>query len=68
MSREWNIKEQAEKAKKSFDERPEWVKRISYFAGTNTVCANEQQCGWQPWCRIEGRCKRNAQGASQEKS
>lgn len=21
-------------------------------------CRTEQDCGWQPWCRIEGRCKR----------
>lgn len=38
MRREWNIGEQAEIARKSFEERPEWVKRISHFAGTNNVC------------------------------
>jgi hypothetical protein len=21
-------------------------------------CKDERDCGWQPWCRIEGRCKR----------
>lgn len=38
MSRVWNIREQAEIARRSFDERPAWVKRVSYFAGANTVC------------------------------
>jgi hypothetical protein len=34
--RKWNLKEQAEIAKNSFNERPEWVKSISHFSGTNT--------------------------------
>ena len=33
----WDLKRQAEIARKSFEERPEWIKRISYFAGTNTA-------------------------------
>jgi hypothetical protein len=38
MSRVWNIREQAEIARRSFDARPAWQKSISYFAGTNNVC------------------------------
>jgi hypothetical protein len=34
--REWNIKEQAEIARESFEKRPAWVKSISHFSGTNT--------------------------------
>lgn len=26
-------------------------------------CRTEQDCGWQPWCRIEGRCKRAGQSS-----
>lgn len=37
MSREWDIKRQAQIARESFDARPDWVKRISHFAGTNTA-------------------------------
>lgn len=39
-SRKWNIKEQAEKARSSFDERPKWMKSISHFSGTNTSIGN----------------------------
>jgi hypothetical protein len=39
-SREWNIKEQAEKARTSFEERPSWMKSISHFSGTNTAASN----------------------------
>ncbi len=38
-----HIMEQARIAKQSIDQRPEWAKRISYFAGTNTVCAVAQR-------------------------
>ena len=27
----WNIKEQAEIAKKSYEERPDWIKQISHW-------------------------------------
>jgi hypothetical protein len=37
--RVWNLREQIEIARKSFAERPDWVKSISHFAGTNNVCA-----------------------------
>lgn len=32
------------------------VKIVAHQAAAR--CATEQECGWQPWCRIEGRCKR----------
>lgn len=53
--RDWNIAEQVRIAKANFDARPEWVKRISYFAGTNNVCprCGEATCA----CHSEGGSK-----------
>ncbi len=39
-TRVWNIKQQADIAMKSFEKRPDWVKSISHFSGTNTSVSN----------------------------
>lgn len=40
IEREWDIAEQVRIAKANYDARPEWVKSISHFAGTNNVEAS----------------------------
>lgn len=37
VEREWNIKEEADIAKASYEKRPAWLKSISHFSGTNTA-------------------------------
>jgi hypothetical protein len=31
------------------------------------TCRDESECEWQPWCRIEGRCKRNPKSVDSAK-